>query len=1056
MKGLAFRAFELTRSFLSMWPEAYVKLSHFEKSSTLADGGANVNLVSNAIETMGIIVELKSSSWVVSNIGVIQKYIESWIKSANPKFASNLETLVRHVLRAIADSNSDGTAEVSPDVIAFNKFMELIIQAGLRDSTCLPITISLIDASSPIGETNYAMINDMVKTLQKLVKEIQTAYGTPAASTPKQAEMLHNCIKIIQILNSTTSAMADLRRSFLQSFGALIDLTDDSEILSALIKVCRQWVFDKSMAFPTIKEKASILVKMVTFETRGLDTLLDEFLQLIADIYKDSAFLGTELTVRLESAFLIGTSRKKNPTISALFGDILDQSIGRNPYARLMYILGIQNWEPLSENYWIAVGLDLCLRSFDLESTLAASFVDVNLPMGSTISESQKPAKRKDLEKAFDKNYLQFLQDMVTSTSASIVKPLQHLVQLDDSLAHVIWVQLFPLFWSLLSGRQRHDLTKVIIPLLSKEFHSKQTEARPNVIQTLLDGICDASPSMQLPPQLLKYLGKTFNSWHTCIELLKRPTYPIKSGSNAGAAREEDKIRDSSLDAITELYAAIGEEDMVYGLWRNRSMFLETNAALSFEQVGMWSQAQTMYESAQTKARSGILPFTESEYCLWESNWVKCAQRLQQWDILTDLSKSESDSNLMLECAWRLSDWQAERELLVSNVSQIQDNEIRKQIYESFLLLQSYNDGKCSVTEVQRACDEGVQSVMRQWVGLPKYVSEAHIPLLHNFQLFVEMTEACQIITNLQSTNAGNIDTKSQELKGILQVWRDRLPNEWDDINLWSDVVSWRQHVFSIVNKAYLPLIPHLSQPSGSVGSPTSSYAYRGYHETAWIINRFAHVCRKHQLTDVCVNALSKIYTLPNIEIQEAFFKLREQAKCHFQSSSEYSAGLDVINNTNLLYFTTSQKAEFFAMKGTFLSKLNLHDDSSQAFSSAVQMDMSLPKAWGSWGQYNDRMFKENPTETKYAASAVNCFLHAAGLYNNARSRKYIARILWLLSMDDSKLNIAKAYDLYKGDIPLWFWITFIPQLLVSLSSKEARFARQVLMKLAKAYPQVS
>jgi transformation/transcription domain-associated protein len=209
-------------------------------------------------------------------------------------------------------------------------------------------------------------------------------------------------------------------------------------------------------------------------------------------------------------------------------------------------------------------------------------------------------------------------------------------------------------------------------------------------------------------------------------------------------------------------------------------------------------------------------------------------------------------------------------------------------------------------------------------------------------------------------------------------------------------------------------------------------------------------------LNDVCFTALSKIYTLPNIEIQEAFFKLREQAKCHFRLPSDYPAGLDVINNTNLLYFTTSQKSEFFAMKGKFLNKLNLHDDAALSFSSAIQIDMNLAKAWGLWGQYNDRLFKENPSEIKHAISAVNCFLNASGLYNNARSRKYISKIIWLLSMDDSQGSILKCYESFKGEASLWFWITFIPQLLSSLASKEARFARQILMKIAKSYPQVN
>jgi len=58
-----------------------------------------------------------------------------------------------------------------------------------------------------------------------------------------------------------------------------------------------------------------------------------------------------------------------------------------------------------------------------------------------------------------------------------------------------------------------------------------------------------------------------------------------------------------------------------------------------------------------------------------------------------------------------------------------------------------------------------------------------------------------------------------------------------------------------------------------------AAHAFLGYHETAWTINRFAHIARKNGLIDVCLASLTKIYTLPNIEIQDAFFKLREQAK---------------------------------------------------------------------------------------------------------------------------------------------------------------------------------
>ena len=447
------------------------------------------------------------------------------------------------------------------------------------------------------------------------------------------------------------------------------------------------------------------------------------------------------------------------------------------------------------------------------------------------------------------------------------------------------------------------------------------------------------------------------------------------------------------MDALAEVYAGLQEDDMFYGLWRRRSKYTETNSGLSYEQCGMWTRAMQLYEAAQVKARSGALPYSESEYSLWEDHWILCAQKLQQWDILTELAKHEGFTDLLLECGWRVADWTADKEPLEQSIKTVMDVPTsRRQIFETFLCLQGYAQKTDTLQDLTKFCDEGIQLALRKWYGLPSNVTGAHLPLLHTFQQYVEFMEASQLYTSLASTTAQNLDTKSQELKGVLQAWRERLPNLWDDINIWGDLVTWRQHAFGVINKVYLPLIPQIQQLNGGANSSTNSYAYRGYHEIAWIINRFAHVARKHNMPDVCISQLTKIYTLPNIEIQEAFLKLREQAKCHYQNPNEMNTGLDVISNTNLVYFGAQQKAEFFTLKGMFLAKLNALDTANQAFATAVQVDLYLPKAWAEWGYYNDRRFKEQPEEFMYASNAISCYLQAAGLYKNGKTRKLLAR----------------------------------------------------------------
>ncbi|KAJ3326459.1 hypothetical protein HDU76_012906 [Blyttiomyces sp. JEL0837] len=1049
----------LLRAYLEVWPDINIKLSYFERVGSLNATEENIGIICDCLDMLLVILERKSHIWICANITQIQKCIEPWLSSESVLITKSLTPIVELIFKAISNVGANDT-ERTPEVGSFIKAIESVIIKGLQSAANVSTVISLLTAATAFRPEilDERIIADVMKVLQKLARDhISALPSTAVAASPGQVDTPVNVLlSLLHLLKHRIPYVKDHRRAFHDCLLQLVSESSDLTLLKGILQIVREWVANRAESFPTLKEKATLLVKMLGFEGRGDAKLLDDYLELIADIYSDTALARSELTVRLEQSFLTGT-KAENPLIRRKFCDILNASMEESVFTRMNYVLGVQNWEPLAEYFWLRQALDLLIGSINMNDKLNCK------PQHRILSDVGQHAGVYDahdlmLDLDFKTHYethKQFAGEMQKMAVASLLTPLRELIYMDVDLTAKLWTTFFPICWNLLHPGERQTITKVLIPLLAKDYHMRQSEARPNVISTLLEGVCKCIPLINLPPQLVKYAGKNFNAWYIALELLQNATSEQRSRSTLAMSKEEEKVRDNTMDAFADLLISLGEDDYFCGLWRRRCLFAETNAAISFQQCGLWSQAQILYENAQTKARSGVLPFTESEYILWEEHWILCAQRLQQWDILTDLAKHEGNSELLLECAWRLSDWIIDREALSATVKAIHDTKSpRKKMFEAFLLLQKAHDSGGDKTEFRKVCDEGIQVTLQNWFCLPSPISVAHVPLLHAFQMFVELHEAGQIQDNLLDTVATNIETKSQELKGILVTWRERLPNTWDDVLIWSDLVHWRQHVFTMVNKSYLPLIPHLTPPVGSGTNTASSYAYRGYHETAWIINRFSNVARKHQLTDVCMTSLSKIYTLPNIEIPEAFYKLREQAKCHFQGASEYASGLDVINNTNLHYFTATQKAEFWALKGIFFSKLNLHDEAAVAFATATQIDIALPKAWAAWGQYNDRMFKEQPTEMKYGISAINCYLHAAGIYNNSRSRKFLARILWLLSLDDGQHSLSKSYETFKGDAPMWYWITFIPQLLTSLANREAKYARSVLMKLAKTFPQ--
>lgn len=1055
------RALNILHIFLSpnFWPDVTVKLTFFEKFLVNTDSNVSNMLVYclNALEVLNITLEWKTSGWIMEHLLEFQTLLDKCIKSNNHDIQEALQSVLLLVLEAISFENVGGDSSDDEESTAGNKFMNFLVSVIADDLSAMNSVAAGVTLASSVAKFKSELLDIhiplIVRTLGKLVKDHVTLANQgkhqPGSETSNateyEARMTTKLVEKLLILGADRiSALGDQRRIYLSVLVQLIDKSTDKDLLTTIAKIVRDWLFKSTEVVPTIKEKAGILSKMMIYELKGDSELTKVYYQIIMDIFKNENLNYSELTFRLEHPFLVGT-KISDVAIRQELMSILNKSLDKDIRSRLFYIIREQNWEYLSEYPWLNQASQMLYDCFDFdyplklspkESTLASmNEIKVVLPEGTVQCAT-------DDVSTLLKKHGEFINNNLKTTASEILTPLLDISYQSPEAIHNSWCTLFPLVYNLIDQNDKSDFLYAFVTLLSKDYHMRQQEGKPNVINTMLTaaGIC---PNLQLPPHLVKYLGINYDAWYSGVRILEQiELNPVIDNS---------KIRETNRDSLVEMYSTLQEDDVFYGMWRRRSKYFETNAALSYEQIGMWDKAMKMYETAQVKARSSILPYSESEYSLWEDNWILCAEKLQCWDILTELAKHEGFTDLLLECGWRVADWITDKEPLEQSTKTVMDVPTpRRQMFQTFLCLQSYAHNTESIQNVNKQVDEGIQLSLRKWYTLPQRLTGAHISLLHSFQQYVEFTEATQVYRSLTSTTAENLDAKSQDLKRVLQAWRERLPNVWDDINIWNDLVTWRKHAFDVINKVYIPLIPAIQQTNNN---NNNSYAFRGYHEIAWVINRFAHVARKHNMPDVCINQLTKIYTLPNIEIQEAFLKLREQAKCHYQNPAELSTGLDVISNTNLVYFAAQQKAEFITLKGMFLAKLNVPDEANQAFATAVQLDLNLPKAWAEWGFFNDSRFKES-NDINYAKHAISCYLQAASLYKNNKARRLLCRILWLISLDDNSGILNESFQSHQGDMPVWHWITFIPQLLSALSHKEASFARIVLIRIAKAYPQ--
>ncbi|KAL5594764.1 hypothetical protein BROUX41_001678 [Berkeleyomyces rouxiae] len=1094
----------------------------------------------NMLQVLRIVANSQSDEWVQRNLSQLLKLLDRSLKSENPEVQDclhgadpkcdegrKIKPLMLRFLEvspedvAMEDADADADAEV-PMSETVSSLSNLATEAMASGNYMAGVNLLW-----SLGQWKKSTIDNHIPALMKALQSrlarehVQhyqavanhqanatannsSANGTNPANassademTPYRLELQTKLmLKAIHTVALRMEILQDHRRPFLSVLATLVEKSQHMELCEAILAMAETWVFRSDAIWPTLKEKTAVLHKMLAFEQRADPTLLNRFLELVLRIYEDPRIARTELTVRMEQAFLVGT-RAQDASLRDRFMAIFDKSLSKTAATRLAYVISGQSWDSLADSFWLSQASQLLLASIESHHTIQLQNDDFRtLPITLLLSTHASGDPHREPGMMPDDRYDNFMASHRTFVSEltdvkvrDILEPLAQLQHTDSNISHQLWVRLFPLFWSVVSRDDRAELQKALVVLLTKEYHSRQLDRRPNVVQSLVDGAAKAWPECKLPPHVLKFVARTYGSWYTALIQMEQAA--IKPDT------ESATVRESNLDALTELYAGLQEDDLFYGAWRRRCQFVETNAALSYQQSGLWDKAQKMYEAAQIRARTGVVPYKPAEYMLWEDEWVRCAMKLQQWEILQEYAKHENFQDLLLECAWRATDmWQASehREALENILKGMMDAPTPRRMYfQSFMTLLKLHHDSITIqasnaqaalpqpsqqpqangqaaspaptvstpqaqpqplpiltsADFSKLCDESIQLTIRKWHQLPNSFTGAHVSLLHNFQLLVELHDASVICQSLVATTQSNLDVKSGELKLLLGAWRDRLPNPWDDIQSWQELVSWRQHIFVLINQTYLKLAPQ-NPPNTS----NTSYAYRGYHETAWIINRFAHVSRKHGLSDVCINQLSRIYTLPNIEIQEAFLKLREQAKCHFENPEELKAGLEVINNTNLNYFTPAQKAEFYTLKGMFLERLSEKDEADQAYGTALWFDITAAKAWAEWGRFHDAKFKADPTNLNLGRLALISYLHAAASFKNAKSRKLVARILWLLSLDDAKGQISGGFDEYKSDIPVWYWITFIPQLLGGLYHKEAPRLQPILIKIAKSYPQ--
>lgn len=179
----------------------------------------------------------------------------------------------------------------------------------------------------------------------------------------------------------------------------MLDKTPEARVMRAMLKIVDEWIRQPLSSTsgsgrassatvpqsftPVLREKTQLLIRMSqNIEKRFGDDkeLVAQFLELIYFIYSDDSLRCSDISSKLEFAFMWGL-KCDQPAIRTKFFALMDNTLRKRIYERILYIICAQNWESIGAHYWIKQCIELILAISSPTDNLATPFPHTTLPL---------------------------------------------------------------------------------------------------------------------------------------------------------------------------------------------------------------------------------------------------------------------------------------------------------------------------------------------------------------------------------------------------------------------------------------------------------------------------------------------------------------------------------------------------------------------------------------------------------------------------------------------------------------------------------------------------
>ena len=618
------------------------------------------------------------------------------------------------------------------------------------------------------------------------------------------------------------------------------------------------------------------------------------------------------------------------------------------------------------------------------------------------------------LEAIADRNLLPIMVDLLTIPRVSSVRVMW---RCDAELCFAVFKCALQAAFDNLVSSELVAITPAVESFLRSNGAKRQAAHRVNVVEALL-----AVWPLQLPPDLLLYIGRTFGLWKEVCSRLEA----------IGA-----------LPQLREAYSAQGLEDLWFScVLRQAEATPSIAAVVSHMQQGRWEAAQKRLETMQLT--SGLTM----------ELWKLSAQRLAQWPNLLLGSEKWAVSEERAEVASKTQNWQSFREIMersdpsrdgqakvLSMFAAL--NQFSQELQASQRTSSSVDSALASAANVaaqrQKAFlnDFDMASNRLVFAVLAEYLSEA-VPRetsLLRFQEFVEAGETVTFLADLRSAFRGS--KALPDPRPLLNIWRERIPGTAEPVALWHELLCWRNMAFYRVQE--------LCEVSDDGGGRSELCPY--LHDSPWILATYAKLCLKRNHLDAAQTLLGRFGMLrqrkSDVFTTESFEVLITQLKLFTLSDKEadWLSGVAVIKAFNTAGCSPIQ------ISGLLVLSARLHNllgDAASALEAAQLATRIAPFSYKAWA--NLAPLLEADDDSAAAAAAT---LQALALAPE-KSFKLFPLLLRLLSecQEDVQLRV----DLINAS-SLVPWVRLLSKAFIAGNGNLGVFARSALLKIGASSP---